>query len=81
MAFKDNPVQAGSLPAFPQWRKEAIPEGAHSMTKETEAGNKAMQKLNRGLGYLPGKGHYRICKPLLWGIDSWRSCNFYTNLP
>lgn len=43
----------------------AINEGAHSMTTETEAGNEAMQKLNKGLGYLPGKGHYRICKPIL----------------
>ncbi|MEH7176977.1 GNAT family N-acetyltransferase [Neobacillus vireti] len=125
---KDNPGQSGNLPAFPQWRKEALPEdcsqekwvfialdeddfvgvstlfrteetgvmhtdytgvkqgyrgqgvakalkllsihaaineGAHTMMTETEAGNEAMQKLNRGLGYLPGKGHYRICKPIL----------------
>jgi GNAT superfamily N-acetyltransferase len=125
---KDNPGQFGNLPAFPEWRKEALPEdcsqekwvfialdgdrfvgvstlfsteetgvmytdytgvdrlyrgrgiakalkllsiqsalneGAHTMTTETEAGNEAMQKLNRGLGYLPGKGHYRIRKALL----------------
>ncbi|MEC1524157.1 GNAT family N-acetyltransferase [Neobacillus niacini] len=125
---KDNPGQSGNLPAFPEWRKDALPEnyskekwvfialdgdrfigvstlfsteetgvmytdytgvsqhfrgrgiakalkllsiqeaiseGAHTMTTETEAGNEAMQKLNRGLGYVPGKGHYRICKPLL----------------
>jgi hypothetical protein len=42
----------------------AINEGAHTMTTDTEAGNKAMQKLNRGLGYKPGKGHYRIKKKL-----------------
>ncbi|MFP7300326.1 GNAT family N-acetyltransferase [Neobacillus niacini] len=125
---KDNPGQIGDLPAFPVWRKEALPEdcsiekwvfiamdgdtfvgvstlfsteetgvlytdytgvspyyrgrgiakalkllsiqaaldeGAYSMTTETEAGNGAMQNLNRSLGYLPNKGHYRICKPLL----------------
>jgi ribosomal protein S18 acetylase RimI-like enzyme len=124
---KDNPGQSGNLPAFPQWRKEALPkdcsqekwvfialdgdrfvgvstlfsteepgvlytdytgvdrhyrsrgivkalkllsiqaainEEAHTMTTDTEAGNEAMQKLNRGLGYLPGKGHYRILKKL-----------------
>jgi GNAT superfamily N-acetyltransferase len=42
----------------------AINEEAHTMTTDTEAGNKSMQKLNRGLGYSPGKGHYRIRKPL-----------------
>lgn len=42
----------------------AINEGAHTMTTDTEAGNTAMQKLNRGLGYQPGKGHYRILKKL-----------------
>lgn len=124
---KDNPGQSGNLPAFPEWRKEALPEncsqekwvfialdgdrfvgvstlfstdetgvlytdytgvdrhyrgrgiakalkllsiqaaineGTHTMTTDTEAGNEAMQKLNRGLGYLPGKGHYRILKKL-----------------
>jgi GNAT superfamily N-acetyltransferase len=112
---KDNPGQFGSLPVFPQWRKEALPEdcsqekwvfialdgddfvgvstlfstedtgvmytdytgvkkllsmqtalneGAHTMTTDTEAGNVAMQKLNKGLGYIPGKGHYRILKKL-----------------
>ncbi|WP_179292723.1 GNAT family N-acetyltransferase [Bacillus sp. 7884-1] len=124
---KDNPGQIGNLPAFPEWRKEALPEdcsqekwvfialdgddfvgvstlfsteeagvlytdyigvyrqyrgsgiakalkllsiqaaineGAHTMTTDTEAGNEAIQKLNRGLGYLPGKGHYRILKKL-----------------
>lgn len=125
---KDNPGHSGNLPAFPEWRKEALPEdcsqekwvfialdgdrfvgvstlfsteetgvlyndytgvsknyrgrgiakalkllsiqaalneGSHTITTDTEAGNEAMQKLNRGLGYLPGKGHYRILKPLL----------------
>jgi GNAT superfamily N-acetyltransferase len=124
---KDNPGQIGNLPAFPEWRKEALPEdcaqerwvfiardgdrfvgvstlfstdedgvlytdytgvdphyrgrgiakaltllsiqaaineGAHTMTIDTEAGNEAMQKLNKSLGYLPGKGHYRIVKKL-----------------
>jgi GNAT superfamily N-acetyltransferase len=124
---KDNSGQSGNLPAFPQWRKEALPEdcsqekwvfialvgddivgvstlfstedtgvmytdytgvksnyrgrgiakalkllsmqtalneGAHTMTTYTEAGNDAMQTLNKGLGYLPGKGHYRILKKL-----------------
>lgn len=122
---KDNPGQFGSLPDFPQWRKEALPEdrsqekwvfialdgddfvgvstlfsteekgvmytdytgvksnyrgrgiakalkllsmqtaineGAHTLTTDTEAGNTVMQKLNIGLGYQPGKGHYRILK-------------------
>lgn len=43
----------------------AINEGAHTMKTDTEAGNEAMQKLNRSLGYLPGKGHYRIRKQLI----------------
>jgi GNAT superfamily N-acetyltransferase len=122
---KDNPGHSGNLPAYPQWRKEALPEncsqekwvfialdgdrfvgvstlfsteetgvmytdytgvksqyrgrgiakalkllsmqtalneGAHMMTTDTEAGNDVMQSLNRGLGYYPGKGHYRILK-------------------
>jgi hypothetical protein len=42
----------------------ALNEGAHTMTTDTEAGNGAMQTLNKGLGYLPGKGHYRILKKL-----------------
>lgn len=43
----------------------AINDGAHTMTTETEAGNEAMQQLNRGLGNVSGKGHYRIRKALL----------------
>ncbi|MEH6993513.1 GNAT family N-acetyltransferase [Neobacillus drentensis] len=43
----------------------AIDEGAHTMTTDTEAGNESMQRLNRGLGYMPGKGHYRIRKLLI----------------
>jgi GNAT superfamily N-acetyltransferase len=42
----------------------ALNEGAHTMTTDTEAGNDAMQRLNRSLGYKPGKGHYRILKKL-----------------
>jgi RimJ/RimL family protein N-acetyltransferase len=42
----------------------ALNEGAHTMTTDIEAGNVAMQKLNKGLGYIPGKGHYRILKKL-----------------
>ena len=42
----------------------AVNEGTHTMTTDTEEGNTAMQKLNKGLGYQPGKGHYRILKKL-----------------
>lgn len=43
----------------------AIKEGAHTMTTDSEETNAPMQAINRGLGYLPGKGHYRIVKQLL----------------
>lgn len=43
---------------------EAINEGAHTMTTDSEESNAPMQYLNRSLGYLPGKGHYRILKQL-----------------
>lgn len=42
----------------------AINEGAHTMTTDSEESNAPMQYVNRSLGYLPGKGHYRILKQL-----------------
>lgn len=36
--------------------------GAHTLYTDTEAGNKPMQAVNRGLGYVPGRGAYRILK-------------------
>ncbi|MHC0036937.1 GNAT family N-acetyltransferase [Pseudoneobacillus sp. C159] len=42
----------------------AIKEGAHTMTTDSEANNAPMQHINRSLGYLPGKGHYRILKTI-----------------
>jgi len=40
----------------------AMIEGAHTMTTDSEKDNAPMQDLNRSLGYVPGKGHYRIVK-------------------
>ncbi|MCM3767030.1 GNAT family N-acetyltransferase [Neobacillus niacini] len=42
----------------------AINEGVHTMTTDSEENNAPMQHINRSLGYLPGKGHYRILKQL-----------------
>lgn len=42
----------------------AIQEGAHTMTTDSEENNGPMQHINRSLGYVPGKGHYRILKQL-----------------
>jgi GNAT superfamily N-acetyltransferase len=39
-------------------------EGVHTMTTDSEENNAPMQHINRSLGYLPGKGHYRIHKNL-----------------
>jgi GNAT superfamily N-acetyltransferase len=44
--------------------REAMKEGAHTMTTDSEATNVPMQSVNRSLGYRPGKGHYRILKKL-----------------
>ncbi|CAM3285635.1 GNAT family N-acetyltransferase [Brevibacillus invocatus] len=44
--------------------REAKKRGAHTMATETEAKNGPMQAVNQRLGYLPGKGHYRIIKKL-----------------
>lgn len=43
---------------------EAKRLGAHTMSTEMEAKNKPMQAVNQKLGYVPGKGHYRIIKEL-----------------
>lgn len=43
---------------------EAIKNGAHTMTTDSEENNAPMQHINRSLGYLPGQGHYRILKQL-----------------
>ncbi|WP_053368045.1 GNAT family N-acetyltransferase [Bacillus sp. FJAT-27245] len=40
----------------------ALKEGAHTMTTDSEETNAPIQSINRSLGYLPGKGHYRIVK-------------------
>lgn len=45
--------------------REAMKEGAHTMTTDSEETNAPMQYINRSLGYLPGKGHYRILKKLM----------------
>lgn len=42
----------------------AINKGAHTMTTDSEENNAPMQNINRSLGYVPGKGHYRIIKQL-----------------
>lgn len=38
--------------------------GARTLSTETEAKNPPMQAVNRKLGYVPGKGHYRVVKHL-----------------
>lgn len=43
----------------------AIKEGAHTMTTDSEENNAPMQSINRSLGYVPGKGHYRILKQFI----------------
>ena len=43
---------------------EAINEGAHTITTDSEENNAPMQHINRSLGFLPGEGHYRIVKIL-----------------
>ena len=42
----------------------AIKAGAHTTTTDSEENNTPMQSINRSLGYVPGKGHYRILKQL-----------------
>ncbi|HWL24695.1 MAG TPA: GNAT family N-acetyltransferase [Ureibacillus sp.] len=42
----------------------AISYGAHTMLTDAEENNAPMQSINRSLGYIPGKGHYRIIKHL-----------------
>ncbi|MCG3088388.1 GNAT family N-acetyltransferase [Sporosarcina cyprini] len=42
----------------------ALKEGAHTLTTDAEESNAPMQAINRGFGFLPGKGHYRILKQL-----------------
>lgn len=44
--------------------REAKKRGAHTMSTETEAKNDPMQAVNQKLGYIPGKGHYRIIRKL-----------------
>ncbi|WNS75435.1 GNAT family N-acetyltransferase [Bacillus sp. DTU_2020_1000418_1_SI_GHA_SEK_038] len=38
--------------------------GANTMTTDSEESNAPMQYINRSIGYIPGKGHYRILKKL-----------------
>jgi GNAT superfamily N-acetyltransferase len=45
--------------------QSAKKEGVHTMTTDSEENNAPMQHINRSLGYLPGKGHYRILKHLV----------------
>ncbi|NKE07779.1 MULTISPECIES: GNAT family N-acetyltransferase [Mesobacillus] len=42
----------------------AMKAGAHTLTTDSEEKNAPMQLINRSLGYIPGKGHYRILKKL-----------------
>ncbi|WP_066296242.1 GNAT family N-acetyltransferase [Bacillus sp. FJAT-29937] len=42
----------------------AIKAGAHTMITDSEESNAPMQNVNRSIGYIPGKGHYRILKKL-----------------
>ncbi|WP_226646026.1 GNAT family N-acetyltransferase [Mesobacillus subterraneus] len=42
----------------------AMKAGAHTLTTDSEEKNAPMQHINRSLGYIPGKGHYRILKQL-----------------
>lgn len=42
----------------------AITAGAQTMTTDSEENNAPMQYVNRYLGYIPGRGHYRILKSL-----------------
>ncbi|QRG68412.1 GNAT family N-acetyltransferase [Brevibacillus choshinensis] len=44
--------------------QSAKKRGAHTLSTETEAKNSPMQAVNRKLGYVPGKGHYRVVKHL-----------------